>query len=133
MVGTAHTGNPSCSSAKTTLRFPTDPRTTWLDMTIIGEWRSECALFIASAGINCEIDQPPDQIDEQYHSRPAADTGAPQFGPVALVGIIPCHVMARAPQHGRLALQINAIDDAPRFVSGLVVPVHFDLPNKTSD
>ena len=33
-VGTAQTGKPSVSSAKTAARLPTEPRATWLEMTM---------------------------------------------------------------------------------------------------
>jgi len=41
-VGTAQTGKPSVSSANTAARLPTEPRTTWLEMTITarGAWVS---------------------------------------------------------------------------------------------
>ena len=45
-VGTAHTGNPSVSSANTAARLPTEPRATWLEMTMTARGVSGCSVFM---------------------------------------------------------------------------------------
>jgi len=45
-VGTAQTGNPSVSSAKTAARLPTEPRATWLEMTMTARGASAFPEFM---------------------------------------------------------------------------------------
>jgi hypothetical protein len=45
-VGTAHTGKPSVSSANTAARLPTEPRATWLEMTMTARGASAFSLFM---------------------------------------------------------------------------------------
>ncbi len=78
-VGTAQTGKPSVSKAKTAARLPTEPRTTWLEMTITvvaSEGAGSVILYLALH----EIGNEPDDDRQRYEkAKPAPDTGGPEF------------------------------------------------------
>src|SRR5690606_16232775 len=130
-LGTAQTGRPSASSAKTAARLPTVPRTTWLDMTMTARPPGSAVMF--SATRRHEVEQPPQDIGQQRHPQPSSDARAPELDPIVPFGIAPAHMadnaIRHATHHRRLALQPYAADDTLRFRLPVfvVVPAHFAL------
>lgn len=78
-VGTAQTGKPSVSNAKTAARLPTEPRTTWLEMTITVVASEGAESVIGYLALHEIENEPDDDGQRDEEAEPASDTCGPQF------------------------------------------------------